>query len=105
MIFPAIRHSQRAVAQAGWHTLHSFRGLNEDGLTAEPMNCLKDDSERLSVLGIEAQSAKKLRIELRDMGIHSATVHCDLASVCREIERDFGEPHSVKRELRNEDHR
>jgi hypothetical protein len=69
----------------------------------EPMNSLKDDSERLTILAIDPQRTKDIRIDLRDMGIHSATVYGDLSSVCREIENDLAIPLSMKPDLRSQD--
>ncbi|MGD0499204.1 MAG: hypothetical protein ABSC23_12300 [Bryobacteraceae bacterium] len=80
------RHSQRVVAQAGWHTVHRL-GADEDEVIVEPMTTSLD-SERLAVVEIDPQRALEIRIELREMGIHSGTVYGDLSSICREIEYD-----------------
>jgi hypothetical protein len=87
VILAPARHSQRVVAQAGWHTVHPL-GTDEESTHVEPMNTLKDPSDQLVVLPIDPERASDIRIELKDMGIDSATVYGDLSSVCREIEHD-----------------
>jgi hypothetical protein len=59
-------------------------------LPAEPMQA--SESEVLTVLRIKPTQAQTIKLELRTMGIHSATVYGDLTSVCREIESDLTVP-------------
>lgn len=93
LLQPAL-HSQRVVAQAGWHTVHSVdRG---DGKGLRSMN--ETDANRLTTILIAAHAAVGIKKELRAMGIHAATVYGDLASVCREIEDDLGIPPSMRRD-------
>ena len=69
-------HSQRVVAQAGIHTFHPDK---------RPLNEYPLDKCRLNKLVINPDRAANIKEELRDMGIHCATVYGDLNSVCREI--------------------
>ncbi len=90
-------HSHRIVAQAGWHTLHSLTlGIYQTG-KMRPM-WLTEQPNRLAKIPIEPQKAGSIKRELRDMGIHAATVYGDLASVCREIQDDLGIPSDIRRE-------
>ena len=86
VILSPTRHSQRVVAQSGWHTVHPL-GTDENSRVVEPMNT-SIDTERLAVVEIEPQRALEIKIDLRQMGIDSATVYGDLPSICREIEYD-----------------
>lgn len=89
------RHSQRVVAQAGWHTVHSLPGAEDDSVRVQPMN-EADDAKRLTSVTIEPQKARAIKRELWDMGIHSATVYGDLTSVCREIQDHLEIPSGMR---------
>jgi hypothetical protein len=81
------RHSHRVVAQAGWHTVHSLSlGMSQRG-EPRPMNETEQPT-RLVRVAIEPQMARSIKLGLRDMGIHAATVYGDLTSVCQEIWND-----------------
>jgi hypothetical protein len=100
LVIRPVPHSHRVAAQAGWHTLHDL-GMSDDsrrtrviqkpGLRVQPMNESKD-AQYLTAISVEPQRATEIKKELRDMGIHAATVYGDLASVCREIQNDLGIP-------------
>jgi len=92
------RHSQRVVAQAGWHTVHSLAGLDENSTLVKSMNDSEEDSARLKIIVIDAHSRRSIRGELRAMGIEAATVYGDLSSVCREIENDLEVPPAMRRD-------
>jgi hypothetical protein len=94
-----IPHSHRVAAQAGWHTLHSLTlGRSSTG-TLRPMY-ESEQPNRLEAITIETQMARSIKLELRDMGIHAATVYGDLTSVCREIQDDLQIPASMRREAK-----
>jgi hypothetical protein len=93
LLQPAL-HSQRVVAQAGWHTVHSVD--RRDGKGLRSMN--ETDANRLTTILIAPSAAVDIKKELRAMGVHAATVYGDLASVCREIEDDLGIPPSMRRD-------
>jgi hypothetical protein len=50
------------------------------------------DADYLTAIAIDPQQAIDIKKELRDMGIHAATVYGDLNSVCKEIQNDLGIP-------------
>jgi hypothetical protein len=81
-------HSQRVVAQAGYHTVHSLL-RNDGGVRVQSLENSPGDCKRLTLVTIEPTKAHNIRWELQDMGIHAATVFGDLASVCREIQDDL----------------
>jgi hypothetical protein len=95
-------HSQRVVAQAGWHTIHSPTEGEDQAVVVQPMN-EGADAKRLTVLSIEPKKAKDIKLELRTMGIHSTTVYGDLTSVCREIQDDLEIPSGMRRALQEDD--
>ena len=75
-------HSRRVVAQAGWHTVHALV-LNRRRLgIMRPIDETENDTHLASIL-IEPDKARNIKKELREMGIHAATVYGDLTSVCR----------------------
>lgn len=97
LLIRPVPHSHRVVTQAGWHTLHDL-GMSDDtriiqkpGLRVPAMNETRD-ADYLTAIAIDPQQAIDIKKELRDMGIHAATVYGDLNSVCREIQNDLGIP-------------
>jgi hypothetical protein len=80
VIYEPIAHSQRVMAQAGMHTVHSLR---EERI--RPMEELADDSGRIVKIPVDPSQAGNIRSELRQMGIRSATVYGDLGAVCKEL--------------------
>ena len=80
VIYQPVGHSQRVMAQAGMHTVHSLL----EGRVC-PMEELFDDSERLVKIPVDPAQAGAIRRELRSMGIRGATVYGELGSVCKEI--------------------
>lgn len=89
------RHSHRVAAQAGWHTWHPIYERDNE-LFVRAMNEMEDDSARLVLVSVEPAQARKIHGELKDMGIHSATVYGDLSSVCREIQDDLNVPPTMR---------
>jgi len=97
VILQPSRHSQRVVAQAGWHTVHSLTATEDPAARVPPMN-ESEDAKCLTSIMIEPTKARDIKHELRNMGIHSATVYGDLTSVCREIQDDLGIPTGMRRD-------
>lgn len=89
------RHSQRIVAQAGVHTVHLTTDPGK--FRAQPMNEIAGCAQRLIEVLVDQKSAWNIRSELREMGVHGATVYGDLSSVCRELEDDLNLPVSMRR--------
>lgn len=89
------RHSLRVAAQAGWHTWHPIYEKDRS-FFAQSMNDTEDDSVRLVLVAINPTKILHIRDELKNMGIHSATVYGDLTSVCREIQDDLNVPPSMR---------
>lgn len=94
VIINPIPHSHRVVAQAGWHTVHPFDFDNQEAIPLERSS----ESARLETVAVAPQSAKGIKAELRDMGIHAATVYGDLTSVCKEIQDDLEIPSGMRRD-------
>jgi len=90
-------HSHRVVIQAGWHTIHDS-GMTEDRHFIQEPNLRvpamenTNDAKLLTAIPVTPHKAIDIKKELRDMGIHAATVYGDLASVSREIQNDLGIP-------------
>ena len=89
------RHSQRVAAQAGWHTWHPIYEKDQR-LFVQSMDETEDDSARLVRVAIDPAKAHDIRDELKNMGLHSATVYGDLTSVCREIQDDLNVPPTMR---------
>lgn len=85
-------HSQRVTAQAGWHTVHRL----DENHGIVPMNKMDFHQERLTKIPVYNGKATTIRDELKEMGIHHATVYGDLGSVCRAIQDDFQIPLSMR---------
>lgn len=75
--------------QAGWHTVHRIHGKG-DKRRFLPLERMEFHQERLDKVQIEPTALETLRSELRDMGIHHATVYGHLQTVCVSIAREFG---------------
>jgi hypothetical protein len=80
LLFTPTSHSLRVVAQAGLHTVHSMRD-DRHILGMER----SEDAERITIISIDPAHVFKIRWDLKAMGIHSATVYGDLASIVKEI--------------------
>jgi hypothetical protein len=93
------RHSQRIVAQAGWHTVHSFYGREDNSLGGVSMNESARDREQLTIIEINPTSIQLIRNELSAMGIEAATVYGDLTSVCTELQNNAGVSPGMRRDL------
>lgn len=89
VISPA-SHSYRIVAQAGKHTVHPTFQCELKSLEVKPMSQLPENDSRLATISINPQSVKAIKSELRELGIHSATIYGDLGSVCKEIQDELG---------------
>jgi hypothetical protein len=87
-------HSQRVVAQAGVHTIHSLKGTAADSRRVLPMD-ETDNANQLTKIVIDGESAKTIKNELREWGVH-ATVYGDLTSVCRDLQDDLDIPFSMR---------
>jgi hypothetical protein len=85
-ILEPVRHSQRVAAQAGWHTVHHAFSEDKSALV-RPLNKTDGDSGRLVLVSVHPNTTKGVRRELRDMGIHNATVYADLSSA---LQRNSG---------------
>ena len=85
VIIKPVTHSYRVVAQAGWHTVHPF-GTTQVALL------------RLASVNVAPDKAGDIKKELRNMGIHAATVYGDLTSVCKELQDDLQIPLSARRD-------
>jgi hypothetical protein len=96
-ILEPVRHSQRVAAQAGWHTVHHAVGEDKN-TSVRPMNRTDGDSGRLVLVSVHPNNAGDVRRELKDMGIHSATVYADLSSLCKEIQDELGVPPGMRRD-------
>jgi hypothetical protein len=88
-------HSRRVVAQAGWHTVHALVLNRREVGKPQPMTETEDTAHLVGVL-IEPTKAQEIKKELREMGIHAATVYGDLTSVCREIQDDLEIPPAMR---------
>lgn len=88
------RHSNRVTAQSGWHTVHHFHLEKEKKRieTVCPLDGMKYHKGRITLIEIACDAAKKIRTELKDMGIHHTTVYGDLASACTGIKEDLEVP-------------
>lgn len=89
-------HSPRVAAQAGWHTIHWLRRLQNDSMESESLEVI--DSDRVAQCHIDRTSAGNIREELRSIGIHATTVFGDLGSICREIEDECDLPPAMRRD-------
>jgi hypothetical protein len=75
-------HSQRVTFQAGWHTIHELTPQKK----VQRMDVLgRIGMLSLTRLHIDPESTRRIRDELKDMGIHHANVYGDLTSVARAI--------------------
>lgn len=88
-IFQPMGHSPRVTMQAGWHTVHRIHGTG-DRRRFLPLEDMEFHQQRLDKVHVEPTALTTLRRELREMGIHDATVYGDLHAVCVSIARDFG---------------
>jgi hypothetical protein len=93
VIIKPVTHSHRVVAQAGWHTVHPF-GTPQD---VKPMDQQPLALLRLAFMNVAPDKAGDIKKELRNMGIHAATVYGDLTSVCKELQDDLQIPMSARR--------
>lgn len=96
-ILEPVRHSQRVAAQAGWHTVHQVFDQDKNALV-KPMNKMENDAARLVLVSVHPNKIADIRRELKDLGIHSATVYADLSSLCREIQDELGVPPGMRRD-------
>jgi hypothetical protein len=48
-----------------------------------------DDANQLSLIPLHPSKSQPIKKELRDMGIHAATVYGDLTSICREMQDEL----------------
>jgi hypothetical protein len=86
--FRPTSHSQRIVAQVGWHTIHPTMNVDLDAVQMPGTE--RPDSQFVGVW-------KSIKLELRQMVVRAATVYGDLGSVCREIGEDFSsELHNIQ---------
>ena len=90
-------HSQRVAAQVGWHTFHRILQDGEN-LQVLAMNNVEPHCQRLTRLSIDQTKASAIRGELKEIGIHHATVYGDLTSVCKAIQDELDVPVAMRRE-------
>jgi hypothetical protein len=88
-IFQPMGHSPRVAMQAGWHTVHRIHGTGDKSRFL-PLEDMEFHQQRLDKVQIEPTALEPLRNELREMGIHHATVYGDLHTVCVSIARELG---------------
>jgi hypothetical protein len=88
-IFQPMGHSPRVAMQAGWHTVHRIHG-KDDKRRFLPLEDMEYHQQKLDKVQIEPPALEPLRNELREMGIHHATIYGDLHTVCVSIAREFG---------------
>jgi hypothetical protein len=87
-IFQPMGHSPRVAMQAGWHTVHRIHGQG-DKRRFLPLENMEFHQQRLDKVQIDPTALEPLRNELRDMGIHHATIYGDVHAVCVSIAREF----------------
>jgi len=94
MIVKPTRHSIRIAAQSGWQMIHQFHGKKTKEV--RPLEKIKYHQQRLTTIEIAPKKAGVIRRELKEMGIHHATVYGDLASACRGIVVEVGVPKDLR---------
>lgn len=98
-VFKPNLHSPRVAFQAGWHTSHwmRFDPSNHKIWIVEPFE-KTENKHSLARCMIDPHKVITLRKELRDIGIHAATVFGDVSSICKEIQDDLMIPAVMRTE-------